>query len=228
MSEHCNGTPQERSRGRWLFVFVRWLHVYVSLLGFFALVFFAVTGVTLNHPDWFYTGDAETREEQGTIDPAILNVQMEESAAAGEGLDEAAGVIGATSQVDKLAVVEILRSRHGVKGAVSEFSADEYQCIVIFKGPGHSADAFIDRATGEYTLTETYQGVVSVMNDLHKGRDSGPAWSWIVDVSAVIMTVASITGLALLLSSKRRRSSGLVLAVLGSVATILAYVLYVP
>ena len=35
-----------------------WLHIYVSMLGLAAVLFFSVTGLTLNHPDWFFAGGA--------------------------------------------------------------------------------------------------------------------------------------------------------------------------
>ncbi|MCA9104533.1 MAG: PepSY-associated TM helix domain-containing protein, partial [Planctomycetales bacterium] len=31
---------------------VRWVHLYLSMVGFAALFFFSVTGLTLNHPTW--------------------------------------------------------------------------------------------------------------------------------------------------------------------------------
>ena len=30
----------------------RWLHIYASVLGLGAVLFFSITGLTLNHPDW--------------------------------------------------------------------------------------------------------------------------------------------------------------------------------
>ena len=203
---------------RRLVAVTRWLHVYLSMLGFFALVFFAVTGVTLNHPDWFYAGHETRREVQGKIDLALLGV---DSDAPGDAPDSA-------DSVDKLAVVELLRGRHDLKGALSEFSVDEYQCIVVFKGPGYAADAFIDRPTGEYDLAEVRKGAVAVINDLHKGRDTGAAWSWVIDISAVVMTIASITGVILLLFFRRRRLTGLIAAAVGTVVVILVYVLCIP
>jgi len=194
---------------------MRWLHVYLSMLGFFALVFFAVTGITLNHPDWFYAGHEARREVQGKIDLALLGVDSDAP-------DDA------PDSVDKLAVVELLRDRHDLKGALSEFSVDEYQCIVVFKGPGYAADAFIDRPTGEYDLAEVRKGAVAVINDLHKGRDTGPAWSWVIDISAVVMTIASVTGVILLLFFRRRRLTGLIAAAVGTVVVILVYVLCIP
>lgn len=38
----------------------RWLHVYTSMIALFIVLFFGVTGITLNHPDWTF-GDATSR-----------------------------------------------------------------------------------------------------------------------------------------------------------------------
>ena len=70
--------------------------------------------------------------------------------------------------------------------------------------------------------------LVAVMNDLHKGRDSGSTWSWVIDISAVLMTLVSATGLVLLLYLKRRRLSGLVTGVVGTIIIVLIYLFAVP
>ena len=41
-----------RRVSRQLYSVLRWLHVYVSMLSFRAILFFAITGITLNHPEW--------------------------------------------------------------------------------------------------------------------------------------------------------------------------------
>ena len=69
---------------------------------------------------------------------------------------------------------------------------------------------FIDRATGRYELTETRMGLVAVLNDLHKGRDSGKRLGGeLIDVSAVLMTLVSLTGLLLIFFLQKKRLSGL-------------------
>ena len=102
-----------------------------------------------------------------------------------------------------------MRQAHGIKGALSDFRLDESEAAVSFKGPGYAADAFINRETGEYELTETRSGLIAALNDLHKGRDTGRDWSWMIDASAVLMTLVSLTGLVLIWFLKRRRLSGL-------------------
>jgi hypothetical protein len=199
---------------------MRWTHIYLSMLSMAALLFFAVTGITLNHPTWFFGETERSVQVRGQVKPQWLNVADPRADSGGEA-DPARAVA-------KLEVVEHLRKTHGVRGALVEFRTDQRECMVTFKGPGYAADAFIDRATGRYDLTETAHGFVAIINDLHKGRDSGKAWSVLIDVSAVFMTLVALTGLVLLFYIKRRRRSGLVTALVGTVAVALVFWFWVP
>ncbi len=193
---------------------MRWLHIYTSMLGLLALLFFAITGITLNHADWFFSESERNEESSGTLDRQWLN-----SDSSGE--DPEAGL-------DKLAIVEEIRRTQGVHGLLSEFTPDEVECFLVFKGPGYFAEVVVDRETGEYTVTQGHQGFVAYINDLHKGRDTGEVWSWIIDVSAVVMTLASITGLVVLFAVKRRRRTGLVVGLIGAVLVVLGALVMVP
>lgn len=198
--------PTNRStpvRGlRWA-ALARWLHLYLSVASFALVLFFAVTGLTLNHADWF-DGASVTNEFKGHLNPAWV-----------KGTD--------TTTVDKLALVEYLRSAYRIRGAVSDVRIDDREVSISFRGPGYTADAFIRRPAGLYRLTETKLGVVAVLNDLHKGRDTGRGWAWVIDVAAVFMTLVSVTGLLLLLVMKKRRVSGLWWVLAGAVASGVAY-----
>jgi hypothetical protein len=195
---------------------MRWLHIYLSLFGLAAVLFFSVTGLTLNHPDWF--GEPERRvSAQGQMPTRWLHLDVP----TGSTEDE-------SRRVEKLEVVEHLRKTHGVRGSVAEFRADERECTVTFKGPGYAADAFIDRESGRYELTQTLHGFVAVINDLHKGRDTGKAWSVVLDASAIVLTLISLTGLVLLFYLKRRRIPGLLVALGGTIAVVAVVLLLVP
>ena len=173
----------------------RWLHIYVSMVSFAIVLFFAVTGITLNHADKF-ASEQRTQQVKGKLDTSWVNAKD-------------------TTHINKLAVVEYFRNQHKIKGDVSEFRIDDSQCGVSFKGPGYAADAFINRQSGEYELSIITTGFVGLINDLHKGRDTGGAWLWVIDISALFMVMVSITGIVLLLFIKKKRVSGIVVAVLG-------------
>ncbi len=198
-----------------------WLHIYVSMFGLAAVLFFSVTGITLNHPDWFSGEAGHQVQAEGQIDLKWLNAGTPPSDPDKEE-DKAADP---SAQVAKLEIVEHLRKTHGVRGALAEFRVDERECMVTFKGAAYAADAFIERETGHYNLTQTSHGFVAVINDLHKGRDTGPVWSAVIDISAVVLTVISLTGLTLIFYLKLRRKPGLVVSLIGA-AVIVAICLY--
>jgi hypothetical protein len=185
----------------------RWLHTYLSMFSFMVLLFFAVTGFTLNHAEWF-DSQRSTAQYQGTLDRSWM------------------GASG-SKDVAKLEIVEYLRRVHGIKSAVSDFQVDDEQCQVSFKGPGYEAGAIIDRGTGKYDLSVTRFGFVAVVNDLHKGRDTGGKWSAVIDFSAILMTLVSLTGLTLIFFLTKRRVSGLLIFAAGIVLFYVVYAVFV-
>ncbi len=94
---------------------------------------------------------------------------------------------------------------------------------ISFKGPGYGADAFINRETGAYDITEVSAGFIGLINDLHKGRDTGSGWLWVIDLSAAFMILVSLTGIILLLFIKKKKTSGLIVAGVGLLLFILIY-----
>jgi len=187
-----------------LVTWARWSHIYLSMVSFGILFFFAATGLTLNHQDWF-AGQQRTTTYKGVVDRAWLG-----------------------KDVDGLHIVEQLRKAHGIKATLGDFRAEDGQISISFKGPGYSADAFVDRSTGSYEVTETRSGWAAVMNDLHKGRDSGRVWGRLIDVVAVFMTLVSLSGLSLIFFLAKWRRSGLILLGIGSAVAYVLYALFVP
>lgn len=185
----------------------RWLHTYLSMFSFMILLFFAVTGFTLNHAEWF-DSQRSTSQFHGALDHSWL------------------GSAG-SKDVAKLEIVEYLRRVHNIRSAVGEFQVDDEQCEVSFKGPGYEAGAIIDRGTGQYDLSVTRFGFVALVNDLHKGRDTGSRWSAVIDFSAVLMTLVSLTGLTLIFFLTKRRFSGLVVFAAGLLLFYLVYAVFV-
>lgn len=185
----------------------RWLHIYVSMISFAIVLFFSVTGITLNHPDYF-AGEMKETHEKGQMNTAWVKVAD-------------------TVKIAKLEMVELLRKQYGIKAPVTEFRIEEQQCAISFRGPGYAADAFVNREDGSYEITLLKAGAIGILNDLHKGRDSGAKWAVLIDVSAILMIIISLTGIILLLYIKRKRISGIVWALIGLVLAFLVYKIWV-
>lgn len=179
---------------RWM----RWLHVYTSMISLIVVLFFGITGLTLNHPDWTF-GDATDRSSHsGTLPAGFRNGDA----------------------IDFLVVSEYIRDQYDVSGSVTDHGVSGQQGTISYKAPGYAADLFFDTDTGDYTLDIEQQGFVGVMNDLHKGRDAPGSWKWVIDVSAGLLVLVSITGLGIQLFQRKRRTRALVFAALGLVLTI--------
>jgi uncharacterized protein len=201
---------------------MRWLHIYLSMFGLAAVLFFSVTGITLNHPNWVFGQVERRREAEGQVELKWISRQLASTN------PQAGGQTDRPQEVAKLDIVEHLRKTQAIRGALAEFRVDDSECMVSFKGPSYSADAFIDRDSGHYNLTEIDHGLIALLNDLHKGRDTGPIWSILIDISAALMTLISLTGLVLLFYLKLRRVPGVIVALMGTVAIVLIYRFWVP
>lgn len=183
------------------------------MFGLVAILFFSVTGLTLNHPDWFFS--EQTKRVTGHVDVALLN----RSGSPPQDWDEN----DYSHQVAKLEVAEYLRSQHRLTGSVSDFLAFEDQCEVTFEGPGYAATAHINRSDGNYDLDITANDLVTMMNDLHKGRHTGSIWSLCIDATAIIGTLVGVSGFLLIFFLKLRRFWGVTTATIGAIAVYWCY-----
>lgn len=198
-------TRPRRRRRHLLAAWSRWLHIYLSMFAFAVILFFSVTGLTLNHPDWFF---AETAHQvSGTLPATWLD---NESRPPHDWDQSDFGYA-----IAKLEIAERLRSEHGLKGTVTDFLSFEDECEVSFSGPGYAATARIDRSSGNYTIDILANDLVSILNDLHKGRNTGRAWSWLIDFCAITSTLVAMTGFLLIFFLRVRRVSGLATAAAG-------------
>ncbi len=175
------------------YALARWLHLYASMMSLLVVMFFAATGITLNHPEWVF-GNAQTvHTYQGTLP---------------QGWQQG-------GEVNWLEAAEALRAAHGLKGRVNDTRADDQEVSISFRASGYAADAFINRADGSYTLKVVAQGPVAVLNDLHRGRDAGPAWAWLIDLSGGFLLLVALTGFLLSLFFRKTRNAALTVALAG-------------
>ena len=152
----------------------RTLHIYISMLGLIAVIFFSVTGIMLNHEEWF-----------GFATPIIVN-------------KEGTLLEAMTTEPDKLAIVEKLRKEFGITGAMDSFEVEADELRVVFKSAGRRAEATLHRADGRAEVALESHGMSGRLAELHRGTDAGAAWRlWVVDGTAVVLLITSITGLML-------------------------------
>jgi hypothetical protein len=187
-SPRSNGAKSRKSFWLRLAITVHWMSSAISLIG---LLLFAATGFTLNH-----AADIEakpvTREHAAQVPaPLLVLIAPDEKPDSKKPLPP------------KLAdwVAREFKVRTDVQ---AEWSIDTV--YLPLPRPGGDAWVSLDRATGEATSEDSDRGWIAYLNDLHKGRNSGAAWSWFIDIFAAACLVFALTGLVLLwLHAAKRR-----------------------
>jgi uncharacterized protein len=165
----------------------RTLHIYISMLGLLAVIFFSVTGIMLNHEEWFGFAAPHITNKEGTLPEAMA------------------------TEPDKLAIVEKLRKEFGVTGAMDSFEVETDELRVVFKSAGRRAEATLHRADGHAEVMLETHGFSGRLAELHRGTDAGAAWRlWVIDGTAIVLLLMSLTGLVLWCFVPRWRPFGLV------------------
>ncbi len=186
-----------------------WISAALSLIG---LLLFAVTGITLNHAADI-PAEPVTVEQTATL-PAPLLERL--AAFPEETTDPVPNAVARWA-------ADALKAR--IAGRPTETTADEI--YVSLPEPGGDGWLTIDRATGEALRERTTRGWVAYLNDLHKGRDTGPVWYWFIDVFAAACIVFAVTGFALTWMHARQRPSTWPLIGLGLLIPALIALLFI-
>ncbi|MEW5686935.1 MAG: PepSY-associated TM helix domain-containing protein [Pseudomonadota bacterium] len=166
-----------------------WISAALSLVG---MLLFAATGITLNHAGQI-KAEPKTVTRDGLLPEALRGDLRKAEAAEGQLPPAVRAWLGKEMQVKAPA------------GPVEWAPGEAY---VALPGPGSDGGVTIDTATGDVAFERTQRGAVAYLNDLHKGRNTGPAWAWFIDIFAAACVVFCVTGLILLqLHSKARKST---------------------
>ncbi|MGN6094447.1 MAG: PepSY-associated TM helix domain-containing protein, partial [Luteibacter jiangsuensis] len=125
------------------------------------------------------------------------------------------------------AVAECVRSETGARidGRAGDWRDDEV--YVSLPRPGGDAWVAIDRETGDVQYEVTDRGWLAWLNDLHKGRNTGPVWSAFIDVFALACLVFAVTGLVLLKMHAAQRGMTWPMVALGFVLPVVIALVFI-
>jgi hypothetical protein len=184
-----------------------WISSAISLMG---LLLFAVTGFTLNHAAQIEAEPKITKIER-QLPPATLS-----------------GLASVTANVPLTPVqATAIRGATGVDVRGATVDADDDGIYLTLSAPGADSTMEISRIDGRATYERTDRGLIAVLNDLHKGRHSGPVWAMFIDLIAIACVVFAVTGLGLLWLYSRGRRVTWPLVALGLVLPFIIFLLFV-
>lgn len=194
----------------WVYRQLRLWHGYFSAFAFLALIFFAATGILLNHPP-----DPDKANARAPPVPKTLKLSPDELKQLGD---------------DKTAPAELARivGRHEhLIGAFSDGQVSGRDLFVRLQGVRGTSDLVAHLDTGEVEVTVEPAGAVAVLNDLHRGERAGPAWRFAIDVIAVTLIAMSTLGYLIFLTLRFRLTTALVLTGVSAVLLVGLFMLAV-
>jgi hypothetical protein len=182
----------------------RMLHAYLSAFAFLTLIFFAITGLLLDHPEWLQGKSHETEIK--------LQIPAAELAAAQRAPDPSKALAATVGKMTRLV------------GAYRSGEVQDGQDDLRFEGVKGASTVLIDLKTGQADVTVERATALSVIGDLHRGKNATLAWRMVIDASAIVILALSVIGYVLFFSLRLRLRTSLILTALSLLAMVGVYV----
>ncbi|MCK0152758.1 PepSY-associated TM helix domain-containing protein [Alcanivorax sp. S6407] len=176
----------KKRKAFWLKQLHQW-HWVTSAICLISLLLFSITGITLNHANDI-TSEPGIEVLEGQLPVDLLPLLAERQ-----------------SGELPMPVQQWLAAKWGLAtaGKEAEWAPDE--AYLALPRPGGDAWLTINPVSGEAMAEVTDRGWIAFFNDLHKGRHTGVAWSWFIDIFAVASLLFALTGLGLMMLHAKRR-----------------------
>ena len=178
----------------------RYVHGWLSAFAFIALIFFAATGLLLNNPDWFKSSNDEQIVKLTLPAAFVSAIQKQENPTP--------------------AILDFVRDKQPLIGRYKSSEVMDGEVMIRLESPAGSTDLWVLMDEGQVEITQKPATTVSLLNDLHRGKNVGATWHWLIDISAIIIILLSLAGYILFLTIKTRLITHLLLTA-GSLAVII-------
>jgi uncharacterized protein len=198
---HYDSAPSLQTRGKTLFNSIqftksdlyrhsRMLHAYLSAFAFLALIFFALTGLFLNHPDWFDNNKPATHDQTLTLPLKELTPALQPS-------------------TSLPALATIVARAAPVRGIYKSGEIVDGEAHIRMEGVTGKSDIIINLTSGVTEITQEKAGITTIIQDLHRGKNSGQVWQTLIDITAVMVLALSLIGYILFFSIRFRLATSL-------------------
>lgn len=186
----------------------RMLHAYLSAFAFLTLMFFSVTGLIIDHPEWL--------QGRGRESEAKLVIPQATLAEAQKAKDPNAALAAVVAKMTPL--VGAYRSGEPVDGQVD----------LRFQGVRGASTVLVDLNTGQAEVSIEHATALTVIGDLHRGKNASLPWRLVIDTSAILILAMSIVGYVLFFSLRFRLKTSLILTAVSLAVLVALFVFLTP
>lgn len=187
----------------------RAFHGYLSALAFILLMAFSATGILLNHPAWFRA--AKPPGEDRTIT-----------------LPSEAVARALRSATPPAALAALVEGQARLRGGFRSGEVLGQEARLRFEGVTGTSDVVLDLGTGTAEISVERAGTLQVLNDLHRGKNAGAAWSAVIDLGAALILAMSLLGYVIFFSLRFRLRTSVALTGLSLLVLVGIFAVFVP
>jgi hypothetical protein len=171
---------------------LRTWHGYLSAFAFLILIFFAATGILLNHPTWSQAKPPILTQAYITLTPAQI-ASLKSDANYGAELQK------------------IASARLKLEGRLINAQRDGDDLLIRLQGIRGGSLVTADLATGKTRIDVDRQYALAILDELHRTERAGPVWQAFVDFTGILLIAVALLGYGLFLTLRFRLKTALVL-----------------
>ena len=169
---------------------MRVLHIYSAMPVLLLMLFFAITGIYLNHPDWDKT---RSHKQQITV-PApswLSNADNWEN----------------NYQQHGLRLLQWLDAQHNIRATKFEIEWDQYDRLLILTLDSPAGNTVIETTIDDalIAIDQRQLSTLAMLNNVHRAKHTTGLWLYLSDASAVAMVLFCLSGFWLVVINRLQR-----------------------
>jgi hypothetical protein len=184
-----------------LYRLCRLWHGYLSAMAFVWLLFFAITGILLNHPTWMAEAPLAPVQRPFQLSPTELAPIK-------------------TAKEPGPALADLMRDRLGLRGDVTNADKVGTQLFLRMRGARGSSDVQFDLQSGRGSASIENFSTATLFKELHRGEVTGAVWRALIDISGALLAATAILGLLIYFALRFRLRTALILIGVGLAAMV--------
>ena len=159
------------------------------------MLFFTVTGLILNHPDWDKT---RSQQQQMTVPspPWLTHTKDWQQ----------------NYQQQGLRILQWLDLKHNIRATRFSIEWDDFDRLLILtldSPAGNTViEAFVDQQ--KIHIDQRQLSVLAMLNNIHRAKHTTGLWLYLSDISAVAMMIFCLSGFWLVVINRLQRKPALV------------------